>query len=56
LRNDASLNCPTLDCSTVFALATSAEEREALGRMYPNRRWYNAVEREGVLTIAPAGP
>jgi hypothetical protein len=52
----AALNCPTLDCSTVFALATSAEQREMLGRVYPERRWYNAVERDGVLKIVPAGP
>mgnify|MGYP000969845351 CR=1 FL=1 len=50
----ASLNCPTLDCPTLFALATDETTRVLLRRTYPDRRWYNAVERNGVLTIVPA--
>jgi hypothetical protein len=52
----AALNCPSLDCATVFALGTDPETRELLRRMYPDRQWYDVVERAGVLTIVPGAP
>jgi hypothetical protein len=52
----AALNCPRLDCPTVFALGSDEETRELLRRMFPNRRWYDVVVRDGVLTIVPGAP
>jgi hypothetical protein len=52
----ASLNCPTLDCATVFALASDPEARDDLARLYPDRDWYNVVTRNGVLRIVRGEP
>jgi hypothetical protein len=52
----AAMNCPRFDCSTVFALGQDPETREILGRMFPDRAWYNVVHRNGVLTIVAGGP
>lgn len=52
----AAMNCPRLDCPTIFAHAGDDETREVLRRMYPDRRWYTAVDRRGTLTIEPAAP
>jgi 4-amino-4-deoxy-L-arabinose transferase-like glycosyltransferase len=52
----AALNCPSLDCSTVFALGADEQTREVLRRMYPDRDWYDVADRNGVLRIVPGGP
>jgi hypothetical protein len=52
----AALNCPTLDCPTLFALATDDSTRDFLAEKYPDRAWYNVEEREGVLRIVPGIP
>ena len=52
----AALNCPRLDCPTVFALATDRVTRAALRRTFPERDWYDVVLRDGVLTLVPGGP
>jgi hypothetical protein len=52
----AALNCPRLDCPTIFAVASDPETRELLARMYPDRAWYDVVDRGGVLRIVPGAP
>jgi hypothetical protein len=52
----ASLNCPTLDCRTVFAVTEDDEARQVLARFYPGRSWYHVVDRRGVLRIEPDEP
>ena len=51
-----SLNCPRLDCPTVFALASEPEDREALARFFPGRDWYDVKLRNGALTIVRGEP
>jgi len=52
----AALNCPELDCPTLFAVASTPEVRAELRRAFPERDWYNVVLRGGVLTIVPGAP
>jgi hypothetical protein len=52
----AALNCPTLDCSTLFALGSGDEIRTRLREAFPDRAWYNVVLRDGRLTIVPGTP
>lgn len=52
----AALNCPRLDCPTVFALGENPESRTLLRRMFPERTWYDVVLRGGELTFLPGGP
>jgi hypothetical protein len=52
----AAMNCPRLDCSTIFAHAADDETRELLRRMYPERVWYTVVDRRGVLMFEPGSP
>ena len=52
----AALNCPRLDCPAIFAVASDPETRELLARMYPDRAWFNVVDRNGVLRIEPGAP
>jgi hypothetical protein len=52
----AAMNCPRLDCPTIFANVGDDETRDVLRVMYPNRRWYTVTDRRGVLTIEPAAP
>lgn len=52
----ASLNCPLLDCPTIFALGIDEEDRAELSRRFPDRAWYTVVERRGVLRIVPGEP
>ena len=52
----AALNCPRLDCPTVFAHAPDEQARELLIRMYADRQVYTVEDRRGVLTIVPARP
>jgi hypothetical protein len=52
----AALNCPRLDCPALFALGEDEEERERLRHAFPDRQWYDVVERQGVLTVVPGEP
>jgi hypothetical protein len=52
----AAMNCPRLDCPTVFALGPDEETRELLRVMFPRRTWYDVVLRGDVLTIVPGAP
>jgi hypothetical protein len=52
----AGLNCPTLDCPTLFALGSGDEMRTKLQQAFPDRAWYNVVLRDGRLTIVPGTP
>lgn len=52
----ADLNCPQLDCATVFAHAPDEETRELLRRMFPDRQVYSAVDQGGVLRLVPGEP
>lgn len=52
----AALNCPLLDCPTVFALGSDPEARALLRRGFPDRAWYDVVHRDGVLKIVPGVP
>jgi hypothetical protein len=52
----AALNCPTLDCPTLFALGSDPEMRAKLRQAFPDRVWYDVVRRDGRLTIVPGTP
>lgn len=52
----AALNCPRLDCPTVFAWANDEQTRVALQQAFPGRRWYDVVERDNVLRIEAGAP
>jgi hypothetical protein len=52
----AAMNCPRLDCPTVFALGPDPETRELLRRVFPDRRWYDAVDVGPILRIVPGTP
>jgi hypothetical protein len=52
----AALNCPRLDCPTIFALGPDRETRAVLRRTFPDRAWYDVVLRNGVLSIVPGIP
>jgi hypothetical protein len=52
----SALNCPRLDCPTIFAYAGDEQTREALREEFPGRRWYDVRNRTGVLRIEQAGP
>jgi hypothetical protein len=52
----ASLNCPRLDCDTVFAYGADTTTRRALQRAYPDRAWYNLEDQTGVLNAVPGTP
>ena len=52
----AAMNCPRLDCATIFTHAGDDETRAALKQAFPDRHWYTVVERRGVLVIEPGAP
>ena len=52
----SALNCPRLDCPTVFAYAGNDATRNALRTAFPDRSWYDVIERAGVLRIEPVLP
>lgn len=52
----AVMNCPRLDCATIFTHAGDDQTREALRREYSTRQWYSVIERRGVLVIEPGSP
>jgi hypothetical protein len=51
----AALNCPRLDCPSVFALSPDAATAGRLGRAFPTRRRYLVEERDGRLTVRAEG-
>lgn len=52
----AVLNCPTLDCGTVFAYAPTPPLRAALRQAFPGRDWYDVRVQDGLLTAEPSAP
>ena len=52
----AALQCPTLDCDTVFAYGADSAMRRALRRAYPDRDWYDLRLQDGVLNAVPSQP
>ncbi len=51
----AALNCPRLDCDSVFAFVPSAVTDQRLQQAFPGRRWYFLRAREGRLTAEQGG-
>jgi len=49
----AALNCPSLDCPTVFAYAPDALTLQALQAAFPGRTWYQIDDSTGTLEAAP---
>jgi hypothetical protein len=49
----AALNCPRLDCSSVFALSDAHARNEALFRAFHGRTLYVVRERQGTLEARP---
>jgi 4-amino-4-deoxy-L-arabinose transferase-like glycosyltransferase len=47
------LNCPRLDCETIFAYLPVGASDAPLRAAFPGRRWYSVVNRDGVLTLQP---
>jgi hypothetical protein len=45
----AALNCPALDCGTVFAFAPDAPTLQALWSRFPGRTWYRIEHQDGML-------
>jgi hypothetical protein len=45
----APLNCPNLDCATVYAFQAGDKPADPLRSAYPGRDWYKVVKRNGVL-------
>lgn len=45
----AALNCPDLNCGTVFAFAPDAPTLAALRSRFPGRTWYRIDDRDGTL-------
>jgi hypothetical protein len=45
------LNCPLLNCATIFAYSANATSDAELRVYYPDRDWYVASDKEGVLTL-----
>jgi hypothetical protein len=45
------MNCPRLDCATIFAYSPDKASDAALRGYFPGRDWYFARDREGVLTL-----
>jgi len=52
----SALNCPRLDCPTVFVYAGNDATRDGLRAAFSGRRWYEVHDRAGVLRIEPALP
>ncbi len=52
----AALNCPGLDCATVFAFAPDSTAVERLRSRYPRRRVYVVQNRGGTLEAEPLDP
>lgn len=52
----AALNCPRLDCPTVYAYGPDAETRALLRARFPRRHWYDVHERDGILRVEPGAP
>jgi len=52
----SALNCPRLDCPTVFAFANDELSRDALRQAFPDRTWHDVHERIGTLYIERAEP
>jgi hypothetical protein len=45
------LNCPTLDCETIFAYSVDEEMDAELRGYFPGRTWYEVRNKEGVLAL-----
>jgi hypothetical protein len=52
----ASLNCPTLDCKTVFAYGADTTTRRELQRAFSDRTWYDLKNEDGWLNAVPGAP
>jgi hypothetical protein len=52
----ASLNCPLLDCPTIFAYGGDEDARAELYRRFPDRGFYEVVNSRNVLVIVPEEP
>lgn len=49
------LNCPRLDCPTIFAYSPTDEIEQRLRAAFPGRAWYRLHHDAGVLTVESAG-
>lgn len=45
------LNCPALDCGTVYAFAENEDQRTRLRELYPDRRFYRIQWQEGQASL-----
>lgn len=52
----APLNCPRLDCATIFAFAPDQATADALQTAYPNRRLFWLEQQGDQLTAMPDAP
>ena len=50
------LNCPRLDCATVFAYAPDENADMRLRAAFPGRSWYEVSDQQGVLTLHALPP
>jgi 4-amino-4-deoxy-L-arabinose transferase-like glycosyltransferase len=49
------LNCPRLDCDTIFLYSTDTDYDNTLRATYPGRDWYAVQEENGVLSLTAIG-
>ncbi len=49
------LNCPRLDCDTIFAWSPNEETDGPLRAAFPDRKWYQVRDEAGVLTLYADG-
>ena len=49
------LNCPRLDCDTIFAFSPNDETDGPLRAAFPARDWYQVRDESGVLTLFTIG-
>jgi len=52
----AAMNCPKLDCPTVFALAPPDGPDATLLAAFPGRSWFTVRDQDGVLVAEPGRP
>jgi Dolichyl-phosphate-mannose-protein mannosyltransferase len=45
------LNCPRLDCATIFAYSADASTDAELRAYFPDRDWYVVSDKDGVLSL-----
>jgi hypothetical protein len=49
-----SMNCPTLDCATIFAYVPDDATEQRLRAAFPGRAWYFVEDNGGVLVLRSA--